>query len=112
MQMHLDGRKGVHAQRYGWILFVVAIFIVTAVSNGANLTDGLDGLATESSAIVELCRILAYVSGNVNYSGYLNIMYLPGTGEMLILRGIYSATIDFCGTMLFLHKFLWVIPEV
>ncbi len=89
---------GVHAQRYGWILFVVvAIFIVTAVSNGANLTDGLDGLATGSSAIIGvILGILAYVSGNVNYSGYLNIMYLPGTGEMLIFAGAFiGATIGF-----------------
>jgi phospho-N-acetylmuramoyl-pentapeptide-transferase len=89
---------GVHAQRYGWILFVlVAIFIVTAISNGANLTDGLDGLATGSSAIIGVkLGILAYVSGNVNYAGYLNIMYLPGTGEMLIFAGAFiGATIGF-----------------
>lgn len=89
---------GDHAQRYGWILFVlVAIFIVTAVSNGANLTDGLDGLATGSSAIIGvILGILAYVSGNINYSGYLNIMYLPGTGELLIFAGAFiGATIGF-----------------
>jgi phospho-N-acetylmuramoyl-pentapeptide-transferase len=89
---------GDNAQKYGWILFVlVAIFIVTAVSNGANLTDGLDGLATGSSAIIGIILgILAYVSGNVNYSGYLNIMYLPGTGEMLIFAGAFiGATIGF-----------------
>jgi len=89
---------GVKAQRYGWILFVlVTIFIVTAVSNGANLTDGLDGLATGSSAIMGIILgILAYVSGNVNYSGYLNIMYLPGTGELLIFAGAFiGATIGF-----------------
>ncbi|MDP4238829.1 MAG: phospho-N-acetylmuramoyl-pentapeptide-transferase [Bacteroidota bacterium] len=85
-------------QRYGWILFVlVAIFIVTAISNGANLTDGLDGLATGSSAIMGvILGILAYVSGNINYSGYLNIMYLPGTGELLIFAGAFiGATIGF-----------------
>lgn len=89
---------GRNAQRYGWILFVVvAIFIVTAVSNGANLTDGLDGLATGSSAIMGvILGILAYVSGNVNYAGYLNIMYLPGTGELLIFAGAFiGATIGF-----------------
>ena len=89
---------GDKAQRYGWILFVlVSIFIVTAVSNGANLTDGLDGLATGSSAIMGvILGILAYVSGNVNYSGYLNIMYLPGTGELLIFAGAFiGATIGF-----------------
>ncbi len=89
---------GEKAQDYGWILFVlVVIFIVTAVSNGANMTDGLDGLATGSSAIIGvILGILAYVSGNVNYAGYLNIMYLPGTGELLIYAGAFiGATIGF-----------------
>jgi phospho-N-acetylmuramoyl-pentapeptide-transferase len=89
---------GKDSQKYGWILFVlVSIFIVTAVSNGANLTDGLDGLATGSSAIMGvILGILAYVSGNVNYAGYLNIMYLPGTGELLIFAGAFiGATIGF-----------------
>ncbi|HZK68174.1 MAG TPA: phospho-N-acetylmuramoyl-pentapeptide-transferase [Paludibacter sp.] len=89
---------GEKAQDYGWILFViVTIFIVTAVSNGANLTDGLDGLATGSSAIMGVTLgILAYVSGNINYAGYLNIMYLPGTGEMLVFAGAFiGATIGF-----------------
>jgi phospho-N-acetylmuramoyl-pentapeptide-transferase len=89
---------GENAQKYGWILFVfVAIFIVTAISNGANLTDGLDGLATGSSAIIGvILGILAYVSGNINYSGYLNIMYLPGTGELLVFAGAFiGATIGF-----------------
>lgn len=89
---------GDKAQAYGWILFVlVTIFIVTAVSNGANMTDGLDGLATGSSAIIGvILGILAYVSGNVNYAGYLNIMYLPGTGELLIYAGAFiGATIGF-----------------
>jgi phospho-N-acetylmuramoyl-pentapeptide-transferase len=76
---------------------LVVIFIVTAVSNGANLTDGLDGLATGSSAIMGVTLgILAYVSGNVNYAGYLNIMYLPGTGELLVFAGAFiGATIGF-----------------
>ncbi len=91
-------KAGDKAQTYGWILFVVvAIFIVTAVSNGANLTDGLDGLATGSSAIIGVVLgILAYVSGNINYAGYLNIMYIPGTGEMLVFAGSFiGATIGF-----------------
>lgn len=95
---HLFKKTGEHAQTYGWILFVlVAIFIVTAVSNGANMTDGLDGLATGSSAIIGVVLgILAYVSGNVNYAGYLNIMYIPGTGEMLVFAGSFiGATIGF-----------------
>ena len=89
---------GENAQKYGWILFVfVVIFIVTAISNGANLTDGLDGLATGSSAIMGVTLgILAYVSGNINYAGYLNIMYLPGTGELLVFDGAFiGATIGF-----------------
>jgi len=89
---------GEKAQDYGWILFVlVTIFIVTAVSNGANLTDGLDGLATGSSAIMGVTLgILAYVSGNINYAGYLNLMYLPGTGELLVFAGAFiGATIGF-----------------
>jgi phospho-N-acetylmuramoyl-pentapeptide-transferase len=89
---------GKNAQKYGWILFVlVAIFIVTAVSNGANLTDGLDGLSAGSSAIMGgALGILAYLSGNINYSGYLNIMYIPGTGELLVFAGAFlGATIGF-----------------
>jgi phospho-N-acetylmuramoyl-pentapeptide-transferase len=89
---------GENAQKYGWILFVaVAIFLVTAISNGANLTDGLDGLATGSSAIMGITLgILAYVSGNIKYAAYLNIMYLPGTGELLIFAGAFiGATIGF-----------------
>ncbi len=89
---------GTSAQKYGWILFVaVVIFIVTAISNGANLTDGLDGLATGSSAIIGvILGVLAYVSGNMNYAGYLNIMYLPGTGELLVFAGAFiGATVGF-----------------
>ncbi len=89
---------GDQAQKYGWVLFVlVTIFIVTAVSNGANITDGLDGLATGSSAIIGIILgILAYVSGNVNYAGYLNIMYIPGTGEMLVFAAAFiGATVGF-----------------
>ncbi|MFY0625613.1 MAG: phospho-N-acetylmuramoyl-pentapeptide-transferase [Reichenbachiella sp.] len=71
---------------YTNILYVIAvIFIVTAVSNGANITDGLDGLAAGTSAIIGISlAVLAYVSGNIIFSEYLNIMYLPGTGEMVI----------------------------
>ncbi len=89
---------GDNAQKYGWILYVIlAIFWITAISNGANLTDGLDGIATGSSAIMGVTLgILAYVSGNINYAGYLNIMYLPGTGELLIFAGAFiGATIGF-----------------
>ena len=69
-----------------WILYVlVAIFVVTAVSNGANLTDGLDGLATGVSVpIVAGLGVLAYLSGHIVYADYLNIMYIPGSGEMVV----------------------------
>lgn len=89
---------GEKAQQYGWILFVImAIFVVTAVSNSANLTDGMDGLATGSTAIIGVTlAILAYLSGNVNYAGYLNIMYIPGTGEMVVFAGAFiGAAIGF-----------------
>ena len=89
---------GDKAQKYGWILFVImAIIVVTAVSNGSNLTDGMDVLATGSSAVIgTTLGIFAYVSGNVNYAGYLNIMYIPGAGEMLIFAGAFiGATVGF-----------------
>jgi len=74
------------AQKYAWIVFVLAvIFIITAVSNGANLTDGIDGLAAGSSAIIgATLALLAFVSGNLIFADYLNIMYLPNQGELTI----------------------------
>ena len=77
---------GEHAQTAGWILFVfVTIFVVTAVSNGANLNDGMDGMAAGNSAIIGLTLgILAYVSSHIEYAGYLNIMYIPGSEELVI----------------------------
>ncbi len=89
---------GQHSQKAAWILFViVVILIVTAVSNGANLTDGLDGLATGTSAIVgTTLGILAYVGGNVIYADYLNIMYIPHTGELVVFMSAFiGATIGF-----------------
>ncbi|MGY5848917.1 phospho-N-acetylmuramoyl-pentapeptide-transferase [Salegentibacter sp. F14] len=73
-------------KNYAWIIFIpIVIFIVTAVSNGANLTDGIDGLAAGSSAIIVLTLgIFAWVSGNIIFSDYLNIMYIPRSGEMTI----------------------------
>jgi len=73
-------------KEYTWILYIiVVIFIVTAVSNGANITDGLDGLATGVSAIIGICLgIFAYVSGDIRLSDYLNIMYIPNLGELSI----------------------------
>ena len=72
--------------KYAWLIFIpIVIFIVTAVSNGANLTDGIDGLAAGSSAIIVLTLALfAWVSGNIIFSDYLNVMYIPNSGEMTI----------------------------
>lgn len=80
------GFMGEHAQTVGWILFViVTILVVTAVSNGANLNDGMDGMAAGNSAIIGVTLgILAYVSSHVNYAEYLNIMYIPGSEELVI----------------------------
>jgi phospho-N-acetylmuramoyl-pentapeptide-transferase len=74
------------ADDYTWIIYViVVIFIITAVSNGANITDGLDGLAAGTCAIIGLgLSILAYLSGNAIFSEYLNIMYIPYSGELVI----------------------------
>src|SRR5580658_685987 len=72
-----------------WVLYVIImIFIITAVSNGANLTDGLDGLATGTSAVIGACLgIFAYASGNIRFAEYLNIMYIPNLGELSIFIG-------------------------
>lgn len=77
---------GDHARTGGWILFIiVTIFVITATSNGANLTDGLDGLATGCSAIIAVALgIMAYLGGSVIYSSYLNIMYIPGSEELVV----------------------------
>ena len=74
------------AHDWAWLIFIpMVIFIVTAVSNGANLTDGIDGLATGTSAIIGLVlAIFAYVSGNIIFADYLNIMYIPNSGELVI----------------------------
>ncbi len=89
---------GKYADPLGWLLFViVTIFIITAVSNGANLTDGVDGLATGTSAISGATLvILAYVSGNMVYADYLNIMYIPHSGELVVYGAAFiGATIGF-----------------
>jgi phospho-N-acetylmuramoyl-pentapeptide-transferase len=83
---------------FTWLVFVViVIFIVTAVSNGANLTDGLDGLATGTSAIIGTALgILAYLSSNIIYAKYLNIMYIPNSEELVIFAAAFiGATIGF-----------------
>jgi phospho-N-acetylmuramoyl-pentapeptide-transferase len=72
------------------VFLVFVVFIVTAVSNGANITDGIDGLATGTSAIVGITlAVLAYVSGNIIFSEYLNIMYIPNSGELVIFAGAF-----------------------
>ena len=77
---------GDNAQTGGWILFIlVTIFVITATSNGANLTDGLDGLATGCSAIIAVAlAIMAYLGGSIIYSSYLNIMYIPMSSELVV----------------------------
>lgn len=84
--------------KWGWIIFIpIVILIITAVSNGANLTDGIDGLATGTSSIIGVTLgILAWVSGNIIFANYLNIMYIPDTGELTIFIGAFvGATIGF-----------------
>ncbi|WP_339649905.1 phospho-N-acetylmuramoyl-pentapeptide-transferase [uncultured Salegentibacter sp.] len=80
---------------YAWLIFIpIVIFIVTAVSNGANLTDGIDGLAAGSSAIIVLTLgIFAWVSGNIIFSDYLNIMYIPRSGEMTIFISAFAGAL-------------------
>lgn len=79
-------------RKYAWLIFIpIVIFIVTAVSNGANITDGLDGLATGTSAIIGLTlALLAYVSGNYILADYLNIMYIPESGELVVFGGAFT----------------------
>lgn len=86
--------------KYAWLIFIpIVIFIVTAVSNGANLTDGIDGLAAGSSAIIVLAlAIFAFVSGNIVFSDYLNIMFIPSLSELVIF------TAAFIGALI---GFLW-----
>lgn len=83
---------------FAWLVFIpIVIFIITAVSNGANLTDGIDGLAAGTSAIIAVTlAIFAWVSGNVIFSDYLNIMYIPNTGELTIfIMAFVGALIGF-----------------
>lgn len=83
---------------FTWVLFVfVVVLVVTAVSNGANMTDGLDGLATGTSAIIgATLGIFAYVSGNIIYANYLNIMFIPNVGELVVFMSAFiGATVGF-----------------
>lgn len=86
------------AEKYTWVLYILIVtFIITAVSNGANITDGLDGLATGVSAVIGICLgIFAYVSGNIKLAEYLNIMYIPNLGELSIfIAAFVGACIGF-----------------
>jgi phospho-N-acetylmuramoyl-pentapeptide-transferase len=78
-------------ERYAfWIFIPIVILIITAVSNGANITDGIDGLATGTSAIIgATLGVLAYLSGNVVFADYLNIMYIPNSGELVVFAGAF-----------------------
>ncbi|MCM1451277.1 MAG: phospho-N-acetylmuramoyl-pentapeptide-transferase [Clostridium sp.] len=91
----LTSWMGDKAQAGGWIaFFIVTVFFVTATSNGANLTDGLDGLATGTSAIIGCALlIMAYLGGNVIYSSYLNIMYIPGSEEMVVYMAAFMGAL-------------------
>lgn len=82
---------GDHAKTGGWILFIlVTIFVITATSNGANLTDGLDGLCTGTSAIIGVAlAIMAYLGGHIGYSTYLNIMYIPDSAELVVFMSAF-----------------------
>ena len=90
--------SGKYADHLVWVIFVLAvIFIVTAVSNGANITDGLDGLTTGSAAIIGVTlAVFAWLSGNAIYSNYLNIMHIPNAGELVVFAAAFiGATIGF-----------------
>ncbi len=82
-------------KKYTWIIFIpIVVFIIVAVSNGANLTDGIDGLAAGSSAIMVLALgVFAWVSGNLIFSDYLNIMYIPNVGEVVIFVAAFSGAL-------------------
>lgn len=91
-------------QKWAWLIFIpIVIIIITAVSNGANITDGIDGLATGTSAIIgATLGVLAYVSGNRVFADYLNIMYLPNVGEMVIF---IAAFVGACVGFLWYNSF-------
>lgn len=89
---------GDSAEKWGWLIFiVVVVFIITAVSNGANITDGLDGLATGTSAIIgTTLGVFAYLSSNIIYADYLNIMYIPFSEELVVFMSAFiGATVGF-----------------
>jgi len=97
-EFNYDWLVGDWSKQYGWLLFIpLVIFIVIAVSNGANMTDGLDGLATGSSAIIGIAlAVLAYVSSNAFFADYLDVMYIPMAEEMVIfIAAFVGACIGF-----------------
>ncbi|MFT4684586.1 MAG: phospho-N-acetylmuramoyl-pentapeptide-transferase [Flavobacteriales bacterium] len=82
-------------QDYAWLIFIpIVIFIITAVSNGANLTDGIDGLAAGSSVIiVATLGVFAWISGNIIFADYLDVMYIPNSGEMVIFISAFAGAL-------------------
>lgn len=100
----LDYSDFVPNKKWGWLIFIpLVIIIITAVSNGANMTDGLDGLATGTSAIIGITlAVLAYVSGNYIFADYLNIMYIPNSGELVIF---ISAFVGACVGFLWYNSY-------
>tara|TARA_B100000809_G_scaffold200926_1_gene201362 strand:- start:15633 stop:16862 length:1230 start_codon:yes stop_codon:yes gene_type:complete len=86
---------GDSSKKYGWLIFIpIVIFIITAVSNGANLTDGIDGLAAGTSVIiVATLGVFAWVSGNIIFASYLDVMYIPNSGEMVIYISALSGAL-------------------
>lgn len=88
---YITAWMGEHAATGGWIVFVlVTIFVIAATSNGANLTDGLDGLCTGTSAIIGVAlAIMAYLGGHIGYSSYLNIMYIPDSSELVVFMAAF-----------------------
>ena len=100
----LTSWMGEGMSKYSWLLFIlVVIIVITAVSNGANMTDGLDGLATGTSAIIGATLVLfCYVSGNIVAADYLNIMYIPNSGELVIYM---SAFVGSCVGFMWYNSF-------
>jgi len=87
----LTAWMGAHAETGGWIVFfLLTVFMVTATSNGANLNDGLDGMTAGLSAIAGVAlAVMAYLGGNLIYSSYLNIMYVPGSEELVVYMAAF-----------------------
>ena len=100
----LTSWMGDDMSKYSWVIFLlVVVFVITAVSNGANMTDGLDGLATGVSAIIGATLVLfCYVSGNIIAADYLNIMYIPNSGELVIYM---SAFVGSCVGFMWYNSF-------